>query len=248
MTPSTTSDRWVAVEKDTRELVILDGEFSIIRRIDEIIQPNEFGYKMYWSPDERYVICQTQVGFDYFSNWEGFRLDLQTMERRAMSGSFMNEVIAFTGDGGEFVRVGSAGDLHAGQGIHPTTSYFKVVPNGGRAPRDLWRIRANPTDPANGPRIVHELQMTHASDFSLFTLGLPRQGDGPHGVVEHLLDRQGRLWKLSPHDVGGHRSPCDVVGFAKKGQMIIGYDQHRLFAIPVAAIQTPANEIPNVVE
>ncbi|WP_428305486.1 hypothetical protein [Lacipirellula sp.] len=248
MTPSSTSDRWIAVEKDTRELVILDREFSVIRRFDEVIEPNQFGYKMYWSPDERNVICQTQVGFDHFSNWEGFRLDLQTMERRPMSGSFMNELIEFTGQGGEFVRVGSAGDMQGREGIQPTTSYLKVVPTGPGATKDLWQIRADSTNPRNGPRLTYEPQMTHSPDFSLFTLGLPRQGVGPHGVVQHLLDRQGRLWTLSPHDLGGYRTPCDVVGFAKKGQMIIGYDQHRLFAIPVGSIQTPANKVPNVVE
>ena len=57
---------------------------------------------------------RNQIGFDWYSNWEGFWLDLQTGEKRELEGRFMDEQVAFTGRGGEFFRCGPDGVRNKG--------------------------------------------------------------------------------------------------------------------------------------
>ena len=84
--PSTTSDRWLGVEKDTQQLVIADKDFEVVQRFNETRSEKTFGFELKWSPDERFIIWRNQVGFDYFSNWEGFWMDLKTGEKKELAG------------------------------------------------------------------------------------------------------------------------------------------------------------------
>ena len=47
---------------------------------------------------------EIQIGFDHFSNWDGFWMDLNSSKKREIEGRFMNEQFTFTGRGGEFFR------------------------------------------------------------------------------------------------------------------------------------------------
>jgi hypothetical protein len=51
------------------------------------------------------------------------------------------------------------------------------------------------------------------------------------------------MWKLPGEDTGRYISPFAIAGFALGGKWVIAFDDTRLFALPVAAIQTPENEI-----
>jgi hypothetical protein len=52
--------------------------------------------------------------------------------------------------------------------------------------------------------------------------------------VEAARRRHGDIYLISPYS---------VAGFALRGKWIIAYDDSRLFALPVEAIQTPENDI-----
>jgi hypothetical protein len=84
--------------------------------------------------------------------------------------------------------------------------------------------------------------LTWSPDFELFTIGLPRE-EGPYGEVMHLADRHRHAWKLPGDDSDRYISPYSVAGFAGGGKWIVAFDDTRLFALPVAAIQAPENEI-----
>jgi hypothetical protein len=233
--PSATSGRWIGIEKDTRQLVVVDEQFEVIKRFDQTTSNKSFGFKLEWSPDERFIIWRNQVGFDHFSNWEGFWMDLDTGEKRELSGRFMNERFGFTGRGGEFWRCGVTGaktsHYDAVIGAHLT-----IVPWGKGEPRDVWRIKTDPNTRAFGDHAMFPPLRTDSTG-ELFALGLPRPQQKPPGWVWHLIDRQGKTWPFPGEDNGEFISPFDVAGFAEGDQTIIAYDETRLFALPVASIK-----------
>jgi hypothetical protein len=243
LAPSPTSERWIGVEKDTRQLVVVDGEFNVIARHEEILPANDFGFDMKWSPDERFVFWRQQIGFDYYSNWVGCRYDLETRERQIFTGDYMAEQIEFTGNRGEFLRVGASGIQRAWSGLDPAEKYVAVVPDGRVYMQRFWYVRADLLGTSSKVRMSERMpDVIWSPDFQFFTIGLERQ-EGPHGVVMHLADRQRHLWQFPGNDSGQWISPYNVAGFAQGGKLIIAFDDSRLFAIPVAAIQAPENDI-----
>jgi hypothetical protein len=245
MTPSSTSGRWICIEKDTGQLVIVDENFEIIRRVDEFLPRGErsFGRELIWSPDEKYVIWKNQIGFDYYSNWEGRRVDLDTNVRRELRGAYMDEIMTFTGHGGEFIRVGMDGKQRQWSGLAITGAHVQLVPDGDGETANLWALDGQLGETflkisAMPPRS----RVVFSPDFGLFTIVLPRKA-APAGLIYHLMDRKHHLWRMPGKDNGEYSSPYDVVGFGNDGKTIIAYDNKQLFAIPVLAIQTAENEV-----
>jgi hypothetical protein len=243
LAPSPTSGRWIGVEKDTRQLVVVDEDFNIINRHKEIVPENEFGFDMIWSPDERFVFWRQQIGFDYYDNWVGCRYDLHTGERQIFTGDSMTEKITFTGHRSEFLRVGNAGVQGRESGLALSEHYVGLVPDGRFHMRRFWSLRADPPGIASKVRMLHRgPNVRWSPDFQLFTIGLPRQEE-PYGEVLHLADRQRHLWKLPGGDPDGYITPYQVAGFALDGKSIIAYDDTCIFALPVATILAPENKV-----
>jgi hypothetical protein len=242
LAPSPTSGRWIGVEKDTRQLVVVDQDFNIIDRYGEILPKYEFGFDMIWSPDERFVFWRQQIGFDYYSNWVGCRYDLDTGERQFFNGDYMDEKITFSGHRGEFLRVGAAGVKGIMSGLILTEQYVGLVPDGRFHMRRFWYQRADPSEMSSKVRMSGRMNVIWSPDFQLFMIGLPRQ-EGPYGEIFHLADRHRHLWNLPGDDFDRNTSPYQVAGFALDGKSIIAYDNMRLFALPVAVFQTPENKV-----
>jgi hypothetical protein len=244
LAPSSTSGRWIAIEKDTRQLVVLDENFAVAERYEEFLPSNSHGLDLDWSPDERYVIWRNQIGFDHTSNWEGSRLDLKTHQRRILTGAYMNETIAFTGRDGEFLRAGADGERRLIVGLHVTAAYIELVPEGDWYPQQLFRLFNAPGTPEEKAyQIAEKLPVFSSPDFNLFVVGIPRQGTELYGRIFHLMDRDSHIWRLPGEDSGTYSSPYEVIGFAENGKSIIAHDEKRLFTIPVDAIQTPENKV-----
>jgi hypothetical protein len=234
--PSSTSDRWIGVEKDTRQLVITDGNFEIVRRIEEYMPSRTFGLQLIWSPDERYVIWKNKVGFDHYSNWEGCRLDLETNERRILTGSYMAEIVEFTGRGGEFIRCGTEGVQLGWTGLANRYSYLMIVPHGDGHTQRLYSISADPNNRESRRYLLASANPLHsAPDSQLFLLATGRP-EGPYGCIWHLVNRNRDRWRLSNGDNDLFESPFFVAGFAKGGETIVGYDKTRLFAFPTSSV------------
>lgn len=243
--PSSTSGRWLGIEKDTRQLVLVDEDFNIVRRFDQQRPSDDFGFRIDWSPDERFLLWRVQVGFDHFSNWEGFWLDLQTGKKRELTGRFMDELFLFTGRGGEFVACGQTGSKTLGYDV-VSGAHLTIFPDDGAAPKDVWRIDVDPNGPMPGALTNRpgNPPLRMASQGELFAIGLPRPAGERSGFVWHLMDRTGKKWQFPGEDNGGYESPCEVVGFASGGQLIVAYEGTRLFTIPVTTIQSAENARP----
>jgi hypothetical protein len=241
LTPSPTSERWLGIEKDTRQLVIVDEDFNIIKRYEETMPEMKYGFDMIWSPDERFAIWREQIGVDWHSNWVGCRYDLKTGERQIFNGDYMGEKIAFTGQRGEFVRVGSKGVTRNFSGLDLSENYVGLVPDERIHMQKFWHVRADPPGRESKVPLLHRgVTVTWSPNFELFTIGLPR---GSNGENLHLADRKRHFWKLPGNDSRSYSSPYNVAGFALEGKSLICYDESRLFAIPIAAIQTPENKV-----
>lgn len=243
LTPSTTSDRWLGVEKDTRQMVVTDASFQIVKRFEnEWPKPRSYGRDLLWSPDERFVIWKNQVGFDYDSNWEGGWIDLETGEQYPMNGSYMAEIVRFTGREGEFMRAGGDGKSMGMQSPMGTGFHVQLFASGHAKPEDVWTEHFTPDDRSLNQRRCPDFRFFYFSpDYKLFAFGLPRPNQPPAGEIFHLMDRAGHLWKLPGKNIGEYFSPYEVVGFADNGKSIIAHDSRRLFAIPISAVMSDAN-------
>lgn len=241
LVPSSTSGRWIGIEKDTRQLVLLDEQLQVVRRFEERLPDRSYGFELDWSPDERFVIWRNQIGFDYYSNWEGFRLDLKTGEKRVLEGRFMREEITFTGSGGEFVRCGRDGERARWSGDRTTGAHFTIVPEGGARPHDVWRFVAGPDQQIGELPGYPSLRMS--PDAKLFAIALPQPAGERMQFVWHLMEPTGKAWRFPGEDNGQFESPYEVAGFANDGSLIVGYDAKRIFTIPVASIVTASNEV-----
>lgn len=244
--PSTTSDRWLGVEKDTQQLVIADKNFEVVQRFNETRSEKTYGFELKWSPDERFVIWRNQIGFDYYSNWEGFWMDLKTGEKKELVGHLMAEQIFFTGRGGEFVRCGQDGErskLISGSQV--TGAHLTIDPGGKGQPKDIWRVTVDPPD--RSPALITHLAgidpLRTSTDTNLFAIALPKKDDKRAQGLWHLMNRAGRMWKFPGGDSGEYMTPYELVGFADNGQKVIAYDSSRLFSIPVSSVMADANAI-----
>ena len=242
MTPSSTSGRWIAVEKDSRELVILDESFKVAQRCEEFFPPTRHG-ELIWSPDERFVIWRNMIGFDYYSDWEGYRLDLRTRERRVLTGLGWEETIAFTGRQGEFLRAATNLCRGPDSGSWEMASFVVMVPHGAGFPRQLTTTFRNPYNPSAASRFIGGAPPVYwSNDFEDFVIGIPREKD-PIGFDLYWTNRERRLWRLSTPSNGAYISPFPVVGFADGGQLIVAHNDSQLFAIPRAASQSDQNKV-----
>ena len=143
--PSATSDRWLGIEKDAKQLVITNENFEVVKRFNETMPNYSFGLRIDWSPDERFIIWRNQIGFDYFSNWEGFWMDLHSGQKRVLEGTYIDEQFTFTGNGGEFFRSGTTGvksKLWSGD-IAIGTHLTMIPGDATSAPKDIWKYEIN---------------------------------------------------------------------------------------------------------
>ncbi len=236
LVPSPTSDRWLGIEKDTRQFVITDGEFDVVERIEEYLPTRSWGLELIWSPDERFIIWKNKVGFDHYSNWEGCRLDLKTSKRRILTGSYMKEFVEFTGRNGEFIRCGTEGVQLGWSGLADRRSYLEIVPDGDERAQSLYDINADPND-IDQRRYLFSLPapLRCSSDFELFLLATGRPL-GPCGCVWHLVNRERDRWRISNENSDQYESPFSIAGFAEDDESIVGYDKKRLFVFPTSSV------------
>ena len=158
----------------------------------------------------------------------------------------MDEQIAFTGRGEEFFRSGQDGVRSKSMsGDQITGAHLTIVPEGKGPPRDIWKINVDPKGPKPGllTNRPGNPPLRMSPDGSLFAIGLPRPAGERSGVIWHLINRNGATWRLPGADSNTFEGPYRILGFAQNGQTIVAYDEKRLFAIPLSAIQTAENKV-----
>ncbi len=196
LVPSSSSNRFLGIEIDTRQLVVANAEFEIINRLDATFSMRRT-CDVIWSNDERFAICRSR--FEHPSDrWEGFRIDFSTGEKRQLKGKQFTDRFSFTGRGGEAIRMGIKG-VRYDHLDKMTGAYLAIVPDGVGQHQIISQFTKIPERsllPDLLERPYYPLPMS-SSDYTLFAMALPKSPDDQVGFVYHLLDRSGRQWQES---------------------------------------------------
>lgn len=231
--PSPTSGRWLGIEIDTRQLVLIGDGWKVLKRFDVVIE-NGRRCDLTWSADEKFAICRSFRGSnerlsDYCSV---FRFDLETGNRREMARGVDKDRFVFTGNGSEVVRIGVTGTPPNGYGDGTYGSYLELTPDGDGSSKVIHRF----VEP--GPRSSEWHRqfypaILHNDDCTLFAMALPRRKPQKPGFHFQLMDRAGRTWPFALEDEAKFISPYMPIGFADGGQLILARDGSRFFSVPI---------------
>jgi hypothetical protein len=236
--PSVTSDRYLGIEIDTRQLVLVDEGFKVIKRYNATFEPQR-NWDLIWSPDERFAICRTYSNQSLDDSWTGFRIDLKTGAKRALDG-YKGDRFLFVGHSGVMIRIGMRNPKQLEYGDGRNGSYIALVPEGNEPQRDIFRFDKprKVTDEWNA--VMTYPLICASSDCDLFAMALPRDSGKP-GYLYHLIDRSGRKWPF-PDDPSLLVAPYRVLAFVDEDKKLVARDDTRLFSIPVATIKAAAEE------
>jgi hypothetical protein len=240
---SSSSGRFLGIEIDTRQLVLADEDIKISRRFDATFIMQR-ACALTWSLDERYAICQTREEHPS-EKWHGFRIDLQTGEKRDLEGAHFPERWYFTGQKAEVARIGKSLDLF---GVYADGggcgSYISIFPDGKEQQRDVVRFqRPSASHREYSQKAGLYPPVRAAPDCRLFAMAFPREDAAP-GYRYFLVDRDGNKLPLGPDDPLQRVSPFYVIAIANRGQTIVACSDTQLFSIPVEYIQN-ANKSAN---
>lgn len=236
--PSTTSDRYLGVEIDTRQLVVADKDFQIIKRFDVVLD-HDRRCDLFWSPDERTAVCRSfRRNLEENTNYcTFFRVDLETGELNEPRKGLDADQFCFSGRGNEVTRIGVTGFLPKGYGNGTYGSYIEIFPDGNTAPREIVRF----DDPGRKLSDWHRHSyppVVSSTDRSLFVMALPRNINKTPGFHYHLIDHDGNKWPLTPDDQSHFYTPYLPLAFADNDKILIARDGSQLFSISVESIRT----------
>lgn len=236
--PSTTSGRYLGVEIDTRQLVLVDKDFQILKRF-EVVLDHDRRCDLFWSPDERTAVCRSfRRSMEENTNYcTFFRVDLETGEPSESRKGLDADQFCFSGHGNEVIRIGVTGFPPKGYGNGTYGSYIEIIPDGNAAPREIVRF----DDPGRKLSDWHRHNyppVVSSADCSLFVMALPRNINDTPGFHYHLIDHDGNKWPLPRDDQSHFYTPYLPLAFADNDQTLIARDGSQLFSISVESIKT----------
>ena len=236
LTPTNDGLSFVGIDSHANQLVLVDRHFKIVKKFNIHAPRKQFGSALLWSPNQEFVLLRSQIGFDHYSNWIGFRTNLATGQERELSGLFFREHIQFTGRGGELVQCGLTGRKSSHfSGDEILGAQLLLIPEGSAPTQVLWRVAAaGPIDVTVSLGRLHNMPpFVASSNGELFAIGIPRPRGEPHGWVWHLVNRKGEVRPLPGKDTGGFISPYMLIGFADNDGVVVARDDSRILAIPI---------------
>ena len=237
LVPSTTSERFLGIEIDTRQLVIADENFHVTKRFDATFDPRRF-VDLTWSPDEQYALCRVFAEHQpapWLEPWDGFRIDLNTGAKRALDGMYRSERWMFTGQRGESVRTGKTPLVTGALADGGSGTFVSLVPDGDGRERDIVRFTKTTAElqSIDWRKRGRYPPVRLSKDASLFAVALPRDATKP-GFRCFLLDRDGKRWPIARTDDESQAvSPYYPLAIADGGKTIVACDDSQLFSIPV---------------
>lgn len=232
--PSSSGRHFLGVEIDTRQLVVTDGEFRIVRRVDAFL-PARRMCDLIWSPDERYAICLSR--FEYPSHKiEGFRIDLQAETKTPLRTGIYRDRFSFTGNGGEVVRLGNTGTEPYGFGDGNYGAYISTLASDSDREDEICRFAGPPRKPREGHGIQSYPPILGNRDGSMFAIALPRSQDEPAGIHYHFVDREGKAVPFLPKTNDNYITPYYPIAFADGDRRLICRWGSTLFSMPAPVV------------
>ncbi len=232
--PSGNSNRYLGIEIDSRQLVIVDEDFDVVERF-EVTAPEGRECRLLWSHDEKFALCRFK--HEYASTkWDGWRVNLTTGTKHSLEGNYFADTFWFTGRGGELAQSGIVGiryeavDQMAGGGL-------AIIPDGEERRQTLARFSFDP----DGPRLPRmpnrpEYPLPVAdSRFERFAMALP--ANLRPGFMYHWVDRKGQTQVFPGGNSDAYIAPFHVLGFVDGDRRILGRTESQLFSVPIAKIR-----------
>ncbi len=214
LVPSATSDRWLGAEIDTGQLLIVDQNFEIVRRIDYFLtHPGRT--RLMWSPDERYA---SVTPTEHVTGVQSVRVDLSTGYAESIAVDYGKRSLAFTGDEGELFYNRSV-DQRVRQMV-------TTIPMRNATPRFGFECTS-----------AYSLLIVPSSGFRHVAVaeGVVEERERyPSNYRWQIVDQTGSAWPLDKKD--GLLASYAVLGFANNGQTIVAYGDERIVSIPLEFI------------
>jgi hypothetical protein len=223
---STTGDRYLGVEIDTRQLVLVGEDFKIEKRFDVRFGPQQ-QFALDWSPDERFAIARIFSEQPNDLHWTGLRIDLVDGKTMPIEGDKRDRFV-FSSRAEEIFRIGVAPMREGFYWDGGNGSYLSILPADGAPERELVRF----DKPSSRNPFVPYPPTQASGETGRFVTAFPRAGEKA-GYRFCLVDREGIRTELGKDNESLPVSPYWVVAFADHGEMLVGHDGTRLFSLPL---------------
>ena len=233
--PSSTSDRFLGVEIDTRELVLVDNKFQVLKRFSVTFNQRR-RCDLFWSPNEKLAVCRSFLEHPS-DEWEGFRIDLVSDEVRKLEVGLQSDRFVFPAKGDEIIRIGRSITPRGGYADGSNGTFIELILTGNEAPRTLVQFVRAPLATDNYRNHRWYPPVVANSEGTLFAIALPRPDDKKRGYHFHLVDRNENQWPLQPVNESIYYTPYLPIAFANNDQTLVARSADQLFSIPTAAIQ-----------
>lgn len=232
--PSSTSNQFLGVEIDTRQLVLVDENFEVIKRFEVILDPRR-QCDLFWSPDERYAIYRVSLPYPQSRQYEVTWIDLETGETAKLADGFMTDKFHFVGNRGGFIRIKNKavrGYMADGSKGMCADLWMPDAPA-----RRIWEFTSPERRPVRLPDRQRLPEIQFDEQNRLFAVPWPRQDHEEEGFQYRLIDWDGNYWRFLAADNSTYISPYRALGFVNNGNDLLGYREGKLFAVPVASIK-----------
>jgi hypothetical protein len=230
LVPSSRSGRYLGVEIDTRQLVLVDEHFQIAKRCN-VFFPIERRVDIAWSADERFAVCRTYGPYP-LDLADGFRIDLHTGKQTPLGKCHAEDQFIFSGDGGEVLhlRVAAASDRRYWHGANGARITVHEGAGGRRHLLTTGRVRM-PKRLQDGTAFPPVIA---APDGVYVAAAVPRPDDQPPGAHYHLVSRNGQVKPFLPLRDDRYITPYYPIAFA--GDRLIARSGSTLFSIPISQV------------
>ncbi len=230
--PSSASGRFLGIEIDTRQLVLVDEQFQITKRLD-VVFPAERTVDLTWSDDERFAVCRTRE--NYQSNGAtALRIDLETGQQSALGKCNIRDQFVFTGDDGGVLHLRVASVIVWGYFDGELGTRATIVGSNGarRSVITTQQIRK----PDKGQRGTVFPPIIAAPDGKNVAVAVPRpEGQAP-GAHYHLVTLDGDVKPFVPVNDASYITPYYPIAFAEGGDLLIARSGSTLFSLPVPLV------------
>ncbi len=235
--PSSTSGRFLGIEIDTRQLVLVDEKFRIVKRF-EVTFPAERNVDFTWSDDERFAVCRTRDDDaphrDSAYDATAFRINLETGRQTSLGKCNLRDQFVFTGEEGELLHLRIAGVCVWGYFDGELGTCIRAIDQEGNK-RDVFctkQIRKA----QSGQQGTTFPPLIAAPNGNLVAVAVPRPASQASGADYHLVDRDGHAKPLMPVSDTSYITPYYPIAFADGGRRLIARSGATLFSLPVTAV------------
>jgi hypothetical protein len=231
LSPSSTSGRFLGIEIDTCQLVLVDEQFRIAKRF-EVNFPAGHNVDLTWSDEERFAVCRTSDSHESYDA-TAFRIDLETGRQGPVGKCNIRDQFVFI-DQGELLHLRVAAVIVWGYSDGELGTRVTAI-DGDSEKLNIFttkRIRK----PEQGQRGTTFPPMIAAPDGSNVAVAVPRPENQAPGAHYHLVDRDGHAKPFLPVNDASYITPYYPIAFADGGRRLVARSGSTLFSLPVSAV------------